>query len=285
MMFRRNLSGDVSFKSFVPYSLSDMKIDCNDELEALLSETHLSFRKLNSVCCSLDKVCVEKLVSMEADFSWRLSAAKSFVNPGFVSISPVVDAVDKDDIQNIVKAIHYAIDNISVLPISGRLLKNIHYLVCGSARYEKKYPGEFRKSPVWIGKAESNLGNALFVPPVYDDMENAFSELENYVNYNEDNDILVRAALIHYQFEAIHPFIDANGRVGRILNLLYLYENKEIDVPVLLLSVVLNNYDMRYAMQLQKVNESGNVIPWVMFFINRLKEAAALTIDKVNALK
>lgn len=285
MMFRRNLSGDVSFKSFVPYSLSDMKIDCNDELEALVSETHRSFRKLSSICSSLDKVCVEKLVSMEADFSWRLSAGKSFVNPGFVSISPVVDAVDKDDIQNIAKAIHYAIDNISVLPISGRLLKNIHYLVCGSARYEKKYPGEFRNSPVWIGKAESNLGNALFVPPVYEDMENAFSELENYINYNEDNDILVRAALIHYQFEAIHPFIDANGRVGRILNLLYLYENKEIDLPILLLSVVLNDYDMRYGIQLQKVNESGNVMPWVMFFINCLKDAAELTIDKVNALK
>lgn len=118
--------------------------------------------------------------------------------------------------------------------------------MCQSALYEKKYPGEFRTSPVWIGPEGCNLKNALFVPPTEEDMTEAFSELEKFIHEESNLHPLVQAALIHYQFETIHPFIDANGRTGRLLNLLFLLDHKAIRKPALIFSYTLGKYGVQY---------------------------------------
>lgn len=110
-------------------------------------------------------------------------------------------------------------------------------------------------------------------PPVYEDMTNAFSDLERYIHYEESENVFVRAALIHYQFEMIHPFIDGNGRVGRLLNTLFLIRQDAVGKPILQLSDVLNQHSFQYYMELQRLNETGNYEQWIDFFLRILKNA------------
>ena len=153
--------------------------------------------------------------------------------------------------------------------------KQIHYLVAHSPRYEKKYPGEYRTSPVWIGRVGSDLRTAQFVAPVEEDMIPAITDLENYINYDTSAHPLVQAALIHYQFEAIHPFIDCNGRVGRILNTFFLIERGILKHPVLPLSESLKRVAAQYYVLLQEVSDTGNYDGWVKFFLRMIVDAAA----------
>lgn len=180
----------------------------------------------------------------------------------------------KEDTDNLLKATLYAFRVKDELPLSGRLLKQCHYLLCQSEHYAKKYPGEFRTSPVWIGWNGSSLQNALFIPPVYEDMIKAISDLEHYIHYEEQENVFVRAALIHYQFEMIHPFIDGNGRIGRLLNLLFLAEKKVLSQPLLPLSYLLSRNAIRYYRQIQQVNETGAYEDWVHFFLTMLRDSA-----------
>lgn len=278
---RKNLSGEAMFHSFIPYSLAETEISNNNDMLQLIKDTQVSFNELNNVTASVTKEALEKIQEKEAESSFQLAEGKSFSTKGFGGISLFKSNEDQKDIDNIVRATKYGVETMDTLPLSSRLIKNIHYIVCQSERYEKKYPGEFRNSAVWIGKKDSTLKDALFVPPVNEDMTDAFSELEKFINYDESYHPLVAASLIHYQFEAIHPFIDANGRTGRILNTLYLMEKGLLASPALLLSTVLNEYDIRYPAELQKVNESGNFNRWAMFFISRLNDAAQLSVSQL----
>ena len=191
----------------------------------------------------------------------------------------------KKDAVNLNEASVYALEALDELPLSGRLLRNAHYLMCRSERYEKKYPGEFRISPVWIGRKNEGLQQALFVPPVEEDLTASFAELERYIHYEETEHVLVRAALIHYQFETIHPFIDANGRAGRLLNLLFLMDQGVLRQPVLQFSDILRRRPVAYYRQLQHVHDTGEYEPWVVFFLNALREAACATCRQIAAEK
>ena len=182
----------------------------------------------------------------------------------------------KEDTDNLLKATSYAIEAMDELPLSARLLKSAHYLMCNSERYEKKYPGEFRTSPVWIGRKGNGLKDVMFVPPVYDDMIEAFSDLKRYTNYEDSENVFVRAALIHYQFEMIHPFIDGNGRIGRLLNTLYLMEQNVLKYPILQLSSVLKKRILGYYAEIQHVNESGVYNNWLRFYLTVIKSASSI---------
>ena len=193
--YRKHLSGEAAFKSFVPTPLSEIQVIHTEELDKLIMETESAMQQFNDDASQLSEEQIKQLMWQEAENSCKLASLK-------------------EDTHNLLKATSYAIEAMDELPLSARLLKNAHYLMCNSERYEKKYPGEFRTSPVWIGWKENGLKDAMFVPPVYDDMIEAFSDLERYINYEDSENVFVRAALIHYQFEMIHPFIDGNGRDG-----------------------------------------------------------------------
>ena len=120
--------------------------------------------------------------------------------------------------------------------------------------------------------------DALFIPPIYEDMIEAFSELEHFINYNRTENVFIRAALIHYQFETIHPFIDANGRVGRLLNTLYLIENGIIKKPVLKWSEILWEQRNHYYSELQYTHETGIFENWIIFFLTTINEAIQRTL-------
>jgi Fic family protein len=216
----------------------------------------------------------------EAKSSWQLSSGKNDNPFSFCFSGATFSEEDRREIDDIVAATNYGIDVMEQLPLSTRLFKQIHYLVARSPRYEKKYPGEYRTSPVWIGRVGSDLRTAQFVAPVEEDMIPAITALENYINYDNSEHPLVQAALIHYQFEAIHPFIDCNGRVGRILNTLFLIERGLLEHPVLPISESLKRVAAQYYMLLQEVSDTGNYDMWVKFFL-RMVTDSALTSNRI----
>lgn len=271
--WRKNFHGDTRFESFIPYPLSLLHLETSG-FDKLVKETQDALDKLNRAALAMNQREVLMLIKKESEASWMLSAGKSIYPFGMTFFNNVWDKEEQAEIDNLTEATVYAIQDMGTLPISARLLKNAHYLVCKSPHYRKKYPGDFRKSPGWIGKEGCGLKKAVFIPPTGEDMTDSFSELEKYIHAETNMNILLRAALIHYQFEAIHPFIDANGRIGRLLNTLFLLENGSIQKPVLLLSDILGKHGIQYYAELQNLHESGRYENWIRFFLTSLKEAA-----------
>ena len=273
--YRKHLSGEAAFKSFVPTPLSEIQVIHTEELDKLIMETESAMQQFNDDASQLSEEQIKQLMWQEAENSCKLALGEQPLSFGFM---PDADNSLEEDTDNLLKATSYAIEAMDELPLSARLLKNAHYLMCNSERYAKKYPGEFRTSPVWIGWKGNGLKDAMFVPPVYDDMIEAFSDLERYINYKNSENIFVRAALIHYQFEMVHPFIDGNGRVGRLLNTLYLMEQHVLKCPVLQLSNVLRKRILGYYMGIQHVNESGTYNDWLRFYLNAIKSACSMIV-------
>ena len=154
-------------------------------------------------------------------------------------------------------------------------------------RGQEKTPGDFRTTQNWIGGAGSTLKNARYIPPAVQDMKAAMSDLEDYVQQGDGLDVLIRAALIHYQFESIHPFLDGNGRIGRLLITLYLMEKGLLTTPALYISCFLKQNRVEYFDRMSEVRSKGNYEQWVLFFLRAVHETAIdaiQTIDKLTAL-
>lgn len=271
--YRKHLSGDMAFKSFVPTPLSEIQIIHTEELDKLIMETESAMQQFNADASRLSEEQVLQFMRQETEKFCQLVLGEQPLSFGFM---PDADSALEEDTDHLLKATSYAIEAMDELPLSTRLLKNAHYLMCRNERYAKKYPGEFRTSPVWIGRKGSRLKDAMFIPPVYDDMTEAFSDLERYINYEESENVFVRAALIHYQFEMIHPFIDGNGRIGRLLNTLYLMERGVLKYPILQFSNILKKRVLGYYMGIQHVNETGEFNDWLRFYLLAVKSASSI---------
>ena len=183
-----------------------------------------------------------------------------------------------------VKAAQFAIERLSTLPICNRLLRETHAVLMEGARGQEKNPGEFRRSQNWIGAQGCTLKDARFVPPNVDDMTRGMSDLEKYINEDTNYDPLIRAALIHYQFETIHPFLDGNGRIGRLLILLYLMEQKLLCKPVIYVSYFLKKNQIEYYDRISEVRRSGNYEQWVRFFLEAVRAAAVDAEESIRQL-
>ncbi len=151
-------------------------------------------------------------------------------------------------------------------------------------RGQEKYPGEFRRSQNWIGGQGSTLKNARYIPPCPEDMIRAMSELEKYINSEDELDYLIRAALIHYQFETIHPFLDGNGRIGRLLITLFLMEKKVLTTPALYISFFLKKNRIEYYDRMTEVRNKGNYEQWILFFLTALLESSQDAIATIELL-
>lgn len=271
--YRKHLSGEAVFKSFVPTPLSEIQVIHTEDLDKLIMETESAMQQFNIDTSRFSEEQVLQFMRQEAEKSCQLALGEQPLSFGFM---PDADSALEEDTDHLLKATSYAIEAMDELPLSARLLKNAHYLMCRSERYAKKYPGEFRTSPAWIGWKGNGLKDAMFVPPVYDDMTEAFSDLERYINYEESENVFVRAALIHYQFEMIHPFIDGNGRIGRLLNTLYLMEQHVLKYPILQFSNILKKRVLGYYIGIQHVNETGEFNDWLRFYLLAVKSASSI---------
>ena len=192
---------------------------------------------------------------------------------------------DVADVINYIKATEFAIARLQKLPLCNRLIKETHAVLMEGVRDQEKSPGEFRHSQNWIGGQGSTLKNARYIPPAPEDMMEALSDLEKYIHADDELDVLISAALIHYQFEAIHPFLDGNGRVGRLLITLFLMEKGVLTTPVLYISYFLKKNRIEYYDRMTEVRNKGNYGQWVKFFLQAIHESAldaTETIDKAD---
>jgi len=194
---------------------------------------------------------------------------------------------DVADVVNYIKATDYAIARLTQLPLCNRLLRETHAVLMQGVRGQDKNPGEFRTSQNWIGGSGSTLKTARYIPPTAQDMETAMSDLEKYLHSDDDLDVLIRTALIHYQFETIHPFLDGNGRIGRLLITLYLMQQGVLTTPALYISYFLKRNRIEYYDRMTEVRHKDNYEQWIKFFLSAIYESsedATNTIDKLTIL-
>ncbi|MEI7498580.1 MAG: Fic family protein [Candidatus Falkowbacteria bacterium] len=186
---------------------------------------------------------------------------------------------DVDDITHYIDAVNYAIERVEKLPISLRLVREIHArLMDGARSTQHPYPGEFRKSQNWIGGR--TLADATFIPPTVTEMNSSLSDLEKFIHADDDYPSLIKAGLLHAQFETIHPFTDGNGRTGRMLITLFMLHARLLDLPVLYLSSYFKKYQKVYYQRLNEYHdEDARVDEWLEFFLDGIIEIATSSID------
>ena len=283
-----NLSGKAEYKSFRPTSLPpNPELKISSDMVKKLVEANRDLMKLDTLSKFIPDVELYILmyVRKEALISSQIEGTQCTLDD---ILDPYVDAnknLDVADVINYISACSYAIERLEKLPLCNRFLREIHKKLMDGIRGREKNPGEFRKSQNWIGPANCTLNEARFVPPNVEDMNQAMADLERYLNEGEDYDPLIRIALIHYQFETIHPFLDGNGRVGRLMILLYLIEQKIISAPIIYISYFLKKNQIEYYDRITEVRQSGNYEQWVSFFLEAVSAAAKDSMETIEQLR
>lgn len=191
---------------------------------------------------------------------------------------------DVREVANYVTALEHGLGRLAELPVCLRLLREMHERLMAGVRGQEMTPGEFRRSQNWIGPAGCTLNEARYVPPPPEEMDEALGEFERYLHAPSDLPPLVRLALIHYQFEAIHPFLDGNGRIGRLLLILLLCYDKLLPQPLLYLSAFFERNREEYYRRLLDVGLSGAWEAWIMFFLRGVEEQALDAVRRSDEL-
>lgn len=213
----------------------------------------------------------------------REAVASSRIEGTETSLSEVLQAEasgnesrDEDvlEVERYIAATRAGLRLIVELPLSGRLVREVHKVLMTGVRGEERLPGEFRRSPVWVGSTTDSPTTATYVPPLPDHIPDLFADWETFVNESVPLPILVKCGLMHYQFETIHPFLDGNGRIGRLLIGLLLIETKRLETPLLYLSGYLETHRREYYDRLQAVRERGEIQEWLQFFLTAVKMQA-----------
>ena len=288
--YKSNLSGEMAYKSFVPNPLPPAPpIELSEDIVSLLVKANSQLAVLESVATRIPNVelFVSMYVRKEALMSSQIEGTQATLED---VLDPMLDANTNRnvaDVVNYIKATEFAIERLQTLPLCNRLIKETHAVLMEGVRGQEKSPGEFRYSQNWIGGQGSTLKNARYISPSPDDMLDAMSDLEKYINADDELDALIRAALIHYQFETIHPFLDGNGRVGRLLITLFLMEKKVLTTPALYISYFLKKNRVEYYDRMTEVRAKGNYEQWVKFFLQAIMESAedaTATIDELIVL-
>lgn len=281
----------INYKSFQPDFINRNWTLENMEIIQLLSQANRALGKLDmySEYVPNTDLFIQMHVTKEATQSSRIEGTQTNIEEAVLSKSdvPTHRLNDWEEVQNYIEAMNFAIKRLNTLPISSRLIKETHEILLQGVRGENKQPGNFRNSQNWIGGA--TLKDASFIPPVHHSVNNLMSDLEKFI-HNEQNLFpeLLKIALVHYQFETIHPFLDGNGRIGRLLITLYLVEKGILKRPVLYLSDFFEQHRIHYFDNLMRTRLNNNLTQWFKFFlvgIIQTTEKAIQTFDNILKLR
>ncbi len=285
-----NLSGEMAYESFRPASLPpDPPIEVGGELLTKLIDANKKVAILEGLSSRIPNMSlfVSMYVRKEALLSSQIEGTQCTLED---ILNPLIENNtnrDVSDVVNYIRATEFALERLKTLPLCNRLIKETHAVLLESVRGQEKNPGEFRYSQNWIGGQGSTIKNARYIPPNPNDMLTAMSDLEKYINNDDSLDPLIQAALIHYQFETIHPFLDGNGRVGRLLITLFLMEKGILTTPALYISYYLKMNRVEYYDRMTQVRRTGDYEQWVTFFLQAFADSAEdaiRTIDQLTAL-
>lgn len=229
------------YKAFIPTPLPpEPPLAMSEELTKKLAQASLLIARLDGLAYTLPntELFISMYVKKEALLSSQIEGTQASLEDvlEFESGMRVHNMSEVEEVVNYVKALNHGIKRLRELPMSLRLIRELHALLLHQTRGQEKTPGEFKRSQNWIGSGNSTLSNAIFIPPPADVSLEAMSALERYMHDDHATPDLIKCALIHYQFETIHPFLDGNGRVGRLLITLYLFWKGIVEKPLLYLS-------------------------------------------------
>ncbi len=274
---KTNLSGAMAYESFVPSRLQDvLPIAVDGETTRILSACSRKVGEVEGMSRFVPNadMYMTMYVRKEALLSSQIEGTQCTLDDILDPNASGSLNADVADVINYVHASNFAVDEMRRLPLSQRLLREVHRELLSGVRGQDKEPGHLRESQNWIGAGGSTIATARFVPPNVDDMRDALSELEQFINYENEIDPIVKAALVHYQFETIHPFLDGNGRLGRLLITLSLMNDGVLTQPILYPSYQLKLQRDEYYRRLSAVREEGDYEGWVKFFCESLLTSA-----------
>ena len=284
---KKQLSGEIAYFSFYPSKLPpNPPIEVDSEIIDKLINAHRVLAILDDRATNIPNIdlFISMYVQKEALLSSQIEGTQATLEDIF---NPNIDEninAEVDDVVNYIKAAKYAIKRLETLPLCNKLLLETHKILLSGVRGKEKNPGEFRQSQNWIGGAGSTIKTARYIPPDVLSMKESLSDLEKYMNAEAELDDLIRIALIHYQFESIHPFLDGNGRIGRLLIVLYLFEKKVIKTPSLYLSFYLKEHRIEYYDRMSAIRETGDYEQWIKFFLEGIYASGKSAIETANEL-
>jgi Fic family protein len=281
------LKKQYGYSSFSPEMINHEWLINDAKINNLLSEADRKLGELNAFSMLIPDVdfFIKMHITKEATKSSRIEGTQTSIEEALQNekyITPEkID--DWQEVHNYIDAMNYAIAQLDKLPLSTRLLKQTHKKLLQGVRGKHKLPGEFRTSQNWIGG--TSLKDAAFIPPNYDEVPDLMSDLEKFLN-NEELQVppLIRIGIAHYQFETIHPFLDVNGRLGRLLITLFLVSNRIMYKPALYLSDFFEKHRILYYDNLTLVRNKNNLKQWIIFFLTGILKTAESSIDTFNAI-
>ena len=284
---RTNLKGISAYESFVPAPLPDvLPLDVDPAMARLLSTCSRKVGEVEGMSRFVPNadLYLTMYVRKEALLSAQIEGTQCTLDDVLSTGTNGIASRDVADVVNYVAASNYAVERMRDLPLSSRLLRETHRVLLSGVRGHDKEPGELRTSQNWVGPGNSTIATAPYVPPNPQDMSDALSALETFVNEESPVDPIARAALVHYQFETIHPFLDGNGRLGRLLITLCLMNDGVLTRPILYPSYYLKQRRAEYYGWLTRVRETGDYEGWVRFFCECLTQGAEDAIASLERL-
>ncbi len=286
------VSQPTGYKAFIPSRLPpNPPIIIDDSLQRLLSEANIAIGRLDTMgylLPNLDHI-IAMHVRKEALLSSQIEGTQASLEDIFEYEShvSVKNIEDVEEVIHYIKALNHGLNRLREFPMSIRLIKETHEILLSNTRGKERTPGEFKRSQNWIGPPGSNLNSASFVPPPPQESLEEMGKLELYMHQENHLPILITCALIHYQFKTIHPFLDGNGRLGRLLITFYLCWKEVLQKPLLYLSYYFKLNRQEYYDRLNLVREKGDYEQWIIFFLKGViwtSQSALDTIKKVLAI-